>query len=384
MFYLPNLRRRKTVFALVGLVLSVALAVVLFLLLKNANHNDRIEQDRLHQLNEELRGTFDEDDKEKNESTVLKEKQKKYDLYQKMKEGLQVNALFLGNGAATATSSGQHQWVFDAVAHWERHFGLDVQGGNYARVNTTAFYGYTMMNEYPRGLRYDLVVVCYGAQDDPEDFAFYYDGLLRSIKNQNSKCEIFCVIEANAAGYNENAETVRLLSDYYGAVCIDMIQYFKDNSVDFDTALDGLNPTPQGSDVYLEAIKAVVQENMDSGRKVPERTAAYDAKANCFDKFTFVEATSLSKATPTSYEYVTDDPVAGIMYYNTNDGGTIRIYANDRLVATIDNRLKEHGARQIATAMVGKELEGRTVIRVEAGSQDNLTNIAGISSCSDK
>lgn len=384
MFYLPNLRRKKTLFALVGVILCIALAVVLFYLLKNANQNDRLEQDRLHQLNEELRQTFDEDDDEKNESNILRDKLKKYDFYQKLREGLQVNALFLGNGASTATSSGQRQWVFDAVAHWERTFGIDIQGGNYARVNTTAFYGYTMMNEYPRGLRYDLVVVSYGAQDDPADFAFYYDGLLRSIKNQNAKCEIFCVIEANADGYSENAETVRLLSDYYGAVCIDMIQYFKDNGVSFETALDGINPTPEGSDVYLEAIKSVVQENLDGGRKVPERTATYDAKATCFDKFSFVEAKSLSKDTVTSYEYVTDDPVVGIMYYNTSDGGTIRIYADGKLVSTIDNRLKEAGVRQITTAVAGKNFEGRTVIRVEAGSKDNLTNIAGIITCSDK
>ena len=384
MFYLPNLRRKKTVFALIGVILCIALAVVLFYLLKNASQNDRLEQDRLHQLNEELRETFDGDDEKENESNALRDKLKKYDLYQKLREGLQVNALFLGNGASTATSSGQRQWVFDAVAYWERTFGLDIQGGNYARVNTTAFYGYTMMNEYPRGLRYDLVVVSYGAKDDPADFAFYYDGLLRSIKNQNAKCEIFCVIEANADGYSENADTVRLLSDYYGAVCIDMIQYFKDNGVNFETALDGLNPTPEGSDVYLEAIKSVVQENLDSGRKVPERTATYDAKATCFDKFSFVEAKALSKDTVTSYEYVTDDPVVGIMYYNTSDGSTIRIYANGKLVATIDNRLAETGARQIATAVAGKNFEGRTVIRVEAGSKDNLTNIAGIISCSDK
>ncbi len=384
MLYLPNLRRKKTQMALIGIILSVALAVVLVILLKNANRNDRVEQDRLHQLNEELRGTFDEADDKQQGNKELQEKLKKYDVYQKMKEGLQVNALFLGNGAATSASSGKRQWVFDAVDLWEEEFGVTVHGGNYARENTTAFYGYTMMNEYPRGLRYDIVVLCYGAEDDPADFAFYYDGLLRSIKNQNAKCEIYCIIEANAQGYNENAETVRLLSDYYGAVCIDMIQYFKDNDVNFATALDGINPTAQGSDVYLDALQATVKGNLNSERRVPERTAPYDSQADRFDKFTFVESKALSRATVTSYEYVTSDPIAGILYYNSNDGGTIRIYANDVLVATIDNRAKGIEGRRIATAMVGKDLEGRTVIRIEAGTQENLTNVAGIATCTKK
>ena len=384
MFYLPNFRRKKTVLAFLGVLLSAVLALFLVILMNNRREIDRIEQNRLDQLNEELRGTFDEGDDKQQANSELREKLKKYDVYQKMKEGLQVNALFLGNGAATSVSSGRHQWVFDAVALWEQEFGLDVQGGNYARVNTTAFYGYTMMNEYPRGLKYDIVVVCYGAQDDPADFAFYYDGLLRSIKNQNAKCEIYCVIEANAQGYNENAETVRMLSDYYGAVCIDMIQYFNDNNVSFATALDGLNPTGEGSDVYLEALQATLKENLNSGRRVPENTAAYDAKADCFDKFNFVEASSLSKASPTSYEYVTDDTVVGIMYYKSGDGGTIRVYANDKLVATVENKIKNTDAREIATVMAGKDLSGRTVIRIEAGTQDNLTNVAGISSCSKK
>ncbi len=371
--------------AVLGCLLSVALAALLIMLVKNSNETERQEQDRLSQLNEELRGTFDEDDSSKtDESNAIKEKLKKYDVYQKMREGLQINALFLGNGAATSVSSGNNQWVFDAVAIWEREYGLDVQGGNYARVNTTAYYGYTMMNEYPRGLRYDIVVVCYGAEDDPEDFAFYYDGLLRSIKNQNSKCEIYCIIEANADGYNENADTVRMLCDFYGGVCIDMIKYFDDNNVNYATALDGLNPTAQGSDVYLEAFQSTVQANLDGGRKVPENTATYDTKAMRFDNFTFVEAMSLSKATQTSYEYVTSDPVVGIMYYSTTTGGTLRIYANDVLVATVDNKLKQSGVRQIGMVMAGKDFSGKTVIRIEAGSQDNLTNVAGISTCSEK
>ena len=107
-------------------------------------------------------------------------------------------------------------------------------------------------------------------------------------------------------------------------------------------------------------------------------------RSDTFDKFTFVEATSLSKATQTSYEYVTSDPVVGIMYYSTTNGGTIRIYANDRLVATVDNRLKQNGVRQIGMVMAGKDFDGKTVIRIEAGSQDNLTNVAGISTCSEK
>ena len=385
MFYLLNFRRKKTVLAFFGILLSVALAVFLIFLIKTANENERIEQDRLHQLNEELRGTFDEEEQNKQQANKeLQDKLRKYDVYQKMKEGLQVNALFLGNGAATNTSSGSRQWVFDAVALWEKEFGLDVQGGNYARVHTTAFYGYTMMNEYPRGLKYDIVVVCYGAEDDPADFALYYDGLLRSIKNQNAKCEIYCVIEANAKGYNENAETIRLLSDYYGAVCIDMIQYFRDNNVDFNTALDGLNPTPTGSDVYLDALQATLKSNLNSGRKVPERTAPYDAKADCFDKFTFVESKALSKRTVTSFEYVTSDPVVGILFYHSSDGGTIRIYANDKLVATVDNRAKENEGRRIDTAMAGIDFDGRMVIRIEAGTQENLTNVAGITTCSKK
>ena len=385
MFYFLNFRRKKTVLAFLGILLSAALATLLVFLIKQDRDFDRVEQDRLHQLNEELRGTFDEEEQNKQQANKeLQEKLKKYDVYQKMKEGLQVNALFLGNGAATNNSSGTKQWVFDAVALWEKEFGLDVQGGNYARENTTAFYGYTMMNEYPRGLKYDIVVVCYGAEDDPADFAFFYDGLLRSIKNQNAKCEIYCVIEANAAGYSENAETVRMLSDYYGAVCIDMIQYFRDNNVSFDTALDGLNPTPQGSDVYLDALQTTLKSNLNSGRKVPERTASYDAKADRFDKFTFVEAKSLSKRTVTSYEYVTSDPVVGILFYHSNDGGTIRIYANDKLVATVDNRAKENEGRRIDTAVAGIEFDGRTEIRIEAGTQENLTNIAGITTCTKK
>ena len=71
MFYLLNFRRKKTVLAFLGCLLCIALAVLLVMLIKDNNETERQEQDRLSQLNEELRGTFDEDDSKKDESNAI-------------------------------------------------------------------------------------------------------------------------------------------------------------------------------------------------------------------------------------------------------------------------------------------------------------------------
>ncbi len=383
MIYLPFFRRKKNLAALIGCAASLILAIILLVLVSNASKRDKQEQDRLSLINEELRGTFG-DGEELDVSEEEKKKLESYDLYQKLSEGLQVNALFLGNGAMTSEGSNSRGWAHDAVAVWKERYGVTVQGGNYSRVSTGPFYGYTMMNQYHRGFKYDIIVVCYGTDEDPSDFALFYDGLLRSIKNQNSKCEIYCVIEASESGYNENADTVRRLCNFYGGVCLDMVKYFEENEINYAASLNGIIPTNAGGKVYLEAFTERIDADLKDRRRVPESTAAYDAKAERFDKFTFVESKDLTGPTATSYEYVTEDSVAGIMFYNASSGGDIRIYVNGVEVKRLDNRLEMGSARRVGMELIGYELSGRTVIRIEAGSEENLTNIAGIATCRKK
>ena len=51
MFYFLNFRRKKTVLAFLGILLSAALAALLIFLIRQDRELDRVEQDRLHQLN---------------------------------------------------------------------------------------------------------------------------------------------------------------------------------------------------------------------------------------------------------------------------------------------------------------------------------------------
>jgi len=329
-------RRRRRLIPLFALMLAAILAVGLYFLLSDYNAKEIERRNELFLLNiqmyEEMQNSGTNNTG--NVDRVLAEKLKNYNFYEKLTERLQVNALFLGNEVIKGGNIGDPNlsWINRLAREIEEDgYCADLKGANFGLADSDPFYGYNMLNFYSLGLDYyDFVIVCYGADEDPETFELYYDALLRSIKNQNKKCEIYCIIEADVNGYGPNAETVRAVCANYGGVCVDMNEYFRKNNISFDSALDGYLPNEIGNSAYYDCVSGLIQENIANGRKIPEENKPYLSTSRDFDDYKAVDRAEMKRVGDSVLEFCSSGKVATLITKNGVSGGPVKVRVNGK------------------------------------------------------
>ena len=377
-------RQKMRYISVICVLMVIVLALVLTYLISHYKNEAIKRSENLFKLDEEQYAAMKEKLEEDEADSVPQSQSEKYNFYEKLALHLQVNVLFLGDEimSGAGVSDDSDNWVNLIVGAIENECGSDVKGGDYSRPETNPFYGYHIMNSYSRGLKYDLMVVCYGGNEPPEVFSIYYDGLLRSIKRQNPKCEIYCIIAADRNGYGENAENMRSLCEFYGGICIDMNKYFEDKRINYGSVLSGDNiPNVTGCTKYFDAIYSVIKSGLKNERSVPTKIKANTETSKLFDTYQFTAAKDMNRVSDKVYEFTTTGTIAGLVYYKTYFGGNIRVYVNGKRVLTESNKFDTNITRQVRCLMISNNLSGVSKIRIETDSADNMTNIFGVAVC---
>ncbi len=373
--------------AYLSVIISVILALMLVILVNNSKKKEQERREELNRLDGEMYEEIKSNDnyfnnEEDKADKELNEKLKKYNFYQKLAEKIHVNVLFLGNAVTDGVGVVDYnqRWVNRFVNAIETDYGTDLSGYNLGRVDSDAFYGYNALNFIGNQFVYDLVIICYGADDDPSTFSFYYDGLLRSIKNQNRKCEIYCLIEANPSGYNENADAVRDICEYYGGVCIDVNNYFLEKSIKMSDALDGIIPNEKGNLAYFNCIMEVVNKNLKEGRVISDKFTPNFSTSESFDNYRVYERSKMEQKINTVYEFNAKGSIATLIFSKSyTDGGSFRVYVNGKKVSTVNNVKDDNSTgKQTEFQIVATGLEGVNQIRVETGTAENALNFYGV------
>ena len=381
-------RQKKHLVTSVCAFLAVLLAAVLLFLMRDYNKKQREESSRLFLEDiEQYEASKEKMEYGDDKDALLTRKQQKYDVYQKLKEHLQVNILFLGDDIASGAgvSSSENNWVMLVANAIEKKYGSDIKGGTYAKPGTSAFYGYHIMNSYSRGLTYDIMIVAYGSEDDPETFEFYYDGLMHSIKNQNPKCEIYCIIEARTDGENDNAEKIREICDYYGGIVIDMNEYYAEHGLKAESLTsDGKIPNVAGCTKYYDAVIEVIDDCLEADRRVPSVKTARLESSRDFDNYKYTMIADMKKISDTVYETSVNGSIAALIYFKSFSGGNINIWVNGKKTITESNVLSENVARTVASRIISSELDGVTKIRIETDDASNVSNILGVAYCGEE
>ncbi len=297
------------------------------------------------------------------------------DFYEKIKSGQSVNILFLGNCSAR----GEYGWISRGASSLAARYNVALGGGNYTNLGSDSFLGYYLMNSNMKGLTYDLVVVVFGHGEDTENFRVNYDGLFRSIKENNQKCEIIAVIEADKNGYNANVDSVREICDHYGASVIDMVQYFKENKVDYKSSTsDGRTLTYNGCNHYIDAFLSTIETNIIEGKTVDPVTEGVYSTSECFADFQFIPVSQMTKAGENAVEIKTNAKMVNLIYYDNYAGGDITLFVNGKKVEGFRNVGVQNTARSLNRRLVSQNLNGINTIRINFGKSDNISNIKGI------
>lgn len=246
-------------------------------------------------------------------------------VYQKLADGEPVRIAVLGDsigfGIGTETENTWGYLLYYALAG---EYGSLVTLDNLSIGGTTSYTGYYqfMRKLYDEpGTVYDLVIICYGHNDMPEDFALLYESILRSVKRHDPSCQIITILESSQREYTDKIRTIQDLSDRYGADVADTIEAFAASGQPYESLTDdGTHPNAEGYQLYFETIRQVIDRNVDQDKGAVPLPEPLDEKVRLFDECSFIAAEECA-VEDGIYRFDTERPVLGIVVDRSVRGG---------------------------------------------------------------
>lgn len=251
--------------------------------------------------------------------------------YSRLKAGLPVRIAILGDSiGAGADTDPAHAW-YALLSSWlTESYGSPITMDNYSIGGTTSLTGYFQsetvlrQNIQSNGC-YDLIVICYGANDDPENFSLFYESMLRSVKTQNESCQIITFLESNLIGYSQKTDEICRLSKLYGADVADMIQTYENSGIPYEElSPDGTHPNTEGHYLYFETIRSIIEENAAKDKNIVPLPGASNKYTALFEDFTFIPLQDCLQEDG-SYYFTTSLPALGIVYQKSPENGCIHL-----------------------------------------------------------
>lgn len=254
------------------------------------------------------------------------------DFYQKLKNGEPVRIAILGDSIADKTG------VFDPSRSWDSllldwmntEYTSPITQDNYAIGGTISYTGYYQCETAMRAAikkdgRYDLVIICYGQNDAPENFVLFYEGLLRTVKKLNPSCQLIAVLESSQQVYTDKMLEIIRLGTHYDADIADTISAFALSGLSYEQlCADDIHPNALGHAIYFDTVRAVIEHNVAEGRKQTGLPASSSPFTTLFENFTFIPLSNC-KTADGQYRLVTSTPSLGIVYKKFPGGSDIRL-----------------------------------------------------------
>lgn len=252
--------------------------------------------------------------------------------YQKLQNGRPVRIAILGDSIADKTG------VIDPAQSWDSllfdwldtEYASRITQDNYAIGGTISYTGYyqcetAMRAAIKKSGSYDLVIICYGQNDAPENFVLFYEGLLRTVKKLNPSCQLITILESSQQVYTEKMLEIIRLSGLYGADIADTISAFALSEFSYEQlCADDIHPNALGHGIYFDTVRSVIETNAAEGRKQTALPASSSPFTTLFENFTFIPL-SKCKTPDGQYRLVTNAPSLGIVYKKFPGGGDIRL-----------------------------------------------------------
>lgn len=184
--------------------------------------------------------------------------------YQKLKAGNKVNILILGDsiGASTGASEG-HDWESQMKEYLlSEYLGNNkelIQIENQSLGGNDSYAGYVLANVVDPEDDYDLVMICFGHNDDERYFGPCYEAIIRTVKERFPKSSIMAFLESSQQVYTNKIRVIQDVCRNYKIPVIDTIDEFNQSGIAYeDLTVDGVHPNDKGYELYTDAIKKTI------------------------------------------------------------------------------------------------------------------------------
>ena len=267
--------------------------------------------------------------------------------------GKDISILFVGD------SIGAMEWTEPAVKWIEYQYGVSCQAKNICMGGSTSYAGYTRVHLLEEDEHFDLAVICFGQNDSPEDFALYYETVIRSLLERNPNCSLISILESSQRAYTDKINEIIRLADYYSIPTVDTIAAYGESEYSYEVlSPDTVHPGPLGREIYIDAFKQTLSEEVEkamqaiadsvpellSGNmeareaaapsRVHERTVPADPRVSEMVQFSYLPAEQFTRVDDCTFSIETEarHGMPGIYYWVVPGHNGFKIYENDRLL----------------------------------------------------
>ena len=303
--------------------------------------------------------------------------------YQKLEDGTDVNILIVGDsiGEGAGASSYSSFWVSLLQAYLQDTYSIsNINVTNVSMGGNASYAGYVRTMSLNDNVQYDLAIICYGQNDDIEDFSTYYESIVRGIRRKYPNSSIISILESSQREYTGKMIDIQHICKHYGIPVADTIAAFNNSGKVYeDLSNDGVHPNDEGQKIYFETVKNVIDDNVEASSGKMKEVSAINRRVYKFDNFVWYGADS-DFARVDDVTFVLNTSVLGIMgidYTYESGNNNADIYVDGKLFKSPTVTF-DYDFSQRHILVVSDECSVENEIKVVFASKEQADGFKGI------
>ena len=174
--------------------------------------------------------TQNKDDTNENTPSMPIDETVQLDFYQKIKNKESIDALVLGDSIGANSGASQHaaRWDIKFKDLLFNEYGVAMNLNNVSVPGTDSMFGIIKINQEINLKDYDLVILCFGQNDNEAFISTYYESLIRAIRKANKNIEIISILESSLMDYTSKANAILSLAKAYSTIGV---RPYKENKI---------------------------------------------------------------------------------------------------------------------------------------------------------
>ena len=255
-------------------------------------------------------------------------------VYQKIVAGEEINILIVGD--SIGAPSNEEAWSTLLKKYLETEYGTTVDINNVSMGGNTSYSGFFRVMMLNDKENYDLAIICYGQNDDENEFSMHYENIYKAIQEKYVGCSMISILESSQREYTYKMKTIMELASYYGVPIVDTISAFNNSAITYELLTeDGIHPNAEGHKLYFEAIREVMEEQMNSYESSRKRV---NDEIRKFDDTHIFKVDEFRRINDCTYEIKmkSGQGSIGIFYDYVPGENKIKIYSNNQLLEKVE------------------------------------------------
>ena len=249
---------------------------------------------------------------------------------QSLREKKDIKIVAIGDSICDGCASDEpgKKWSNLLCGFLKEKYDCSISYHNLAVGGTSSLFGFVRLMRMLPEETADIVLLCYGQNDDEKDFSFFYEGLLRSVLKKFGDAPIICFLESSQREETEKIRDIRKIAAHYNCLVADTINAFSKTYKEYCelSAHDGVHLNDEGQRVYAECLLETI-EKADN----PVFSSPLSNAVKVFEHFHYIPLWQMDFNNG-AYTCEVGGEMIGFVCIETPNGGEYEILLNGEVV----------------------------------------------------